>query len=86
MFDLDETLFDRSASLRAFVTRQFAGRPIGKFADLNALADRFLALDQRGRVSKQLVYRSILGEIGHPSEELAKELFKDYEANAWRSG
>jgi putative hydrolase of the HAD superfamily len=84
MFDLDETLFDRTSSLRTFAVQQLSGSQIGELSDPNALADRFLALDQRGRVAKDLVYRSLLAEIGHQNEELAEELFNDYEANAWR--
>lgn len=84
MFDLDETLFDRTSSLRTFAVQQFSGSRIYKFNDPNALADRFLALDQRGRVAKDLVYRSLLAEVGTLNEELAVNLFNDYEANAWR--
>lgn len=84
MFDLDETLFDRTSSLRTFVERQLSSIEIGEFPDLNALGTRFLELDRRGRVSKLEVYRKLLAEIGNCHENLADNLFADYETNAWR--
>lgn len=84
IFDLDETLFDRSSSLRAFVQRQFSDAEIGDFADLSAVAARFLELDRRGRVSKLEVYGPLLSEIGNRDESLIRQLFDDYEGNAWR--
>ena len=84
LFDLDETLFDRSSSLNAFVRHQFSNVEIGDFSSLSEVAARFLELDRRGRVSKLDVYGTLLGEIGNPDESLIKDLFDDYEANAWR--
>ena len=84
LFDLDETLFDRSSSLNAFVRHQFSNVDIGNFSSLREVAARFLELDRRGRVSKLDVYGTLLGEIGNPDESLIKDLFDDYEANAWR--
>jgi len=84
MFDLDETLFDRSSSLRIFIQQQFLRIAIGRFRNFNELADRFLQLDNRGRVSKRDVYRTIVDEIGSSNEHLAGDLFDDYEVNAWR--
>jgi len=84
MFDLDETLFDRSSSLRTFVERQFVSIGIGDFPSLSAVATRFLELDRRGRVSKLEVYDKLLSEIGSGDESLIGKLFDDYEANVWR--
>ncbi|MCL4831980.1 MAG: HAD family hydrolase [Caldilineaceae bacterium] len=63
IFDMDETLLDRQASLRAFAAAQYA-------AHQNALAsipaqdfvERFMALDDNGRLWKDGVYRCILDE------------------------
>lgn len=85
IFDLDETLFDRSASLKEFVSCQFSNLEIGNFSDLRAVTARFIELDRRGRVSKREVYGKLLDEIGNRNEALVSELFDDYEANAWRS-
>ena len=83
LFDLDETLFDRIASVRAFVLQQFAG-DVGRFDTVEALADRFTALDDRGNVHKTQVYRQIFEEMGHPAPEIWRGYFADFETNAWR--
>ncbi len=82
LFDLDETLFNRSASVRAFVTQQFSGRDLGRFVTLNAACDRFMVLDARGSVPKTVVYQTLTQEMGGGNDWQA--LFDDYEANAWR--
>ncbi|EEX16309.1 hydrolase [Citreicella sp. SE45] len=82
LFDLDETLFNRAASVRAFVEHQFSGRDLGPFATLEALCDRFVALDARGSVAKTIVYRTIMQEMGWDDD--GRVLFDEYEANAWR--
>lgn len=64
LFDLDETLFSRTASVRVFVEHQFSGKEIGNFTSLDALCDRFMMLDARGSVSKTIVYKSITQEMG----------------------
>jgi putative hydrolase of the HAD superfamily len=64
LFDLDETLFDRTTSLVAFLAYQN-----GRFADrlgevtFEVWRDRFLALDARGYVHKSLVYLALLAEF-----------------------
>ena len=80
LFDLDDTLLDRTSSLRSFLEAQYL-----RFSDRLGSAsskqwqDRFLELDQRGHVSKSLVYLQILKEFdGDPSA--AEWLFSDYDA------
>jgi putative hydrolase of the HAD superfamily len=64
LFDLDETLFDRTTSLVLFLAYQH-----GRFADrlgevtFEVWRDRFLALDARGYVHKSLVYLALLTEF-----------------------
>ena len=84
LFDLDETLFNRSASIRCFVEQQFSNRDLGNFADLQALCDRFMELDARGSIPKITVYRVITEEMGLRYDDNGHALFNDYEANAWR--
>lgn len=84
LFDLDETLFNRSASLRCFVEHQFSALELGHFKSLDDLCDRFIALDERGTVPKEQVYRVITHEMGDDRHLSWKEMFGDYEANAWR--
>ena len=80
LFDLDDTLLDRTSSLRSFLEAQYL-----RFSDRlgptssKQWQDRFLELDQRGHVSKSVVYPQILKEFdGDPSA--AESLFSDYDA------
>jgi len=82
LFDLDETLFNRSASVRSFVEQQFSNKDWGSFAGLEALCDRFMELDSRGSVPT--VYRVVTEEIGLPGNDNGLALFNDYATNAWR--
>ena len=84
LFDLYETLFDRTGSLRRFLAHQFANENTGVFPDVDAVATRFLALDERGLQPKQLVYRQLIAEMGAPDPARAERLFQAYEAHAWR--
>ncbi len=84
LFDLDETLLDRTASLKAFLADQFARHA----ADLGAVeADRwqrrFLELDQRGHMPKTLVYPQLLVEFGGRAAA-AKALLRDYREGCCR--
>lgn len=78
VFDLDETLLDRTTSLRAFLADQFEryAEKLGNVT-LAEWRDRFLTLDHRGHVHKTVVYPTILAEFG--GEAGAEEsLFADY--------
>lgn len=78
LFDLDETLLDRTSSLKAFLADQYARYHdcLGA-ATLDVWRDRFLALDDRGLRSKVLVYPRLLAEFGgNPNE--AGALIEDY--------
>ena len=78
LFDLDETLLNRTASVTAFLKNQHQ-----RFADdlgkvtVDAWSRRFLELDRRGHVSKAVVYPAILREFGG-NEARAAVLFDDY--------
>jgi putative hydrolase of the HAD superfamily len=78
LFDLDETLLDRTTSLHAFLGDQFE-RYAGSLGDvsLDKWRDRFLTLDQRGHTHKTLVYPAILREFGG-NVATQHELFADY--------
>jgi putative hydrolase of the HAD superfamily len=77
-FDLDETLLDRTSSLKAFLADQYARyRDCLGTTTLETWRDRFLALDDRGNRSKVLVYPRLLAEFGgNPNE--AGALIEDY--------
>jgi len=81
LFDLDETLLDRTGSLVAFLRDQH-----GRFSkQLGAVAfepwrDRFLALDARGMVAKSEVYPALLATFdGDPAA--AADLVADYQSH-----
>lgn len=84
LFDLDETLLDRSGSLVAFLTDQHArfGRRLGNVS-LERWRERFIALDDRGRVSKTDVYPAILEAFGGDAA-CASDLLADYQVNCSR--
>jgi putative hydrolase of the HAD superfamily len=84
LFDLDETLLDRTNALIAFLADQharFAGR-LGD-APFAVWRDRFLALDARGHVHKSAVYPAILAEFGGDAD-LGSALLADYLENCCR--
>lgn len=59
LFDLDDTLLDRTGSLRDFVLWQAKGMLRSDISDPNY----FVALDQHGMVWKDKVYDSIIKEF-----------------------
>ncbi|MCP4386129.1 MAG: hypothetical protein GY798_32770 [Hyphomicrobiales bacterium] len=84
LFDLDETLFDRTGSLRVFLADQHA-----RHGDLGSVGrddyvDRFIALDGRGLCAKSLVYPNLLSELGIDSAALPNVLPTEYERDFWR--
>lgn len=80
LFDLDETLLDRTASLRAFLADQF-DRHIDCLGSVSFedWRDRFLMLDQRGHTHKSVVYPAILKDFGGVADA-ASSLFADYQS------
>jgi len=84
LFDLDETLLDRTNSLIAFLAVQHArfGKRLGdvSFAEWH---DHFLLLDDRGRASKSNVYPAILTAFSGDAAA-APELLADYLVNCCR--
>ena len=81
LFDLDETLLDRTASVKAFLADQHA-----RFADRldgvspQTFCERFLTLDARGSAHKSVVYPALLAELGGTADSAA--LAHDYYANS----
>lgn len=84
LFDLDETLLDRSTSLLAFLEDQHARmHAVLGSTDLAAWQARFLALDARGSVHKSVVYPTLLAEFGGHADA-APALLADYLENCCR--
>ena len=63
LFDLDDTLLDRSGSLRDFATWQAEGMLSASVKNKQHFADRFITLDQNGMVWKDQVYKSLIDEF-----------------------
>lgn len=79
LFDLDETLFARTDSLRLFLAdqhrrffKQLGGVPFELWRD------RFLALDERGHTHKSVVYPALLAEFNAVADS-ADALLADYQ-------
>lgn len=64
LFDLDETILDRTGSLRDFVTWQATGMLRSSINDTSLFVERFIALDQKGMLWKDKVYESLINEFG----------------------
>ncbi|MGR4865755.1 HAD family hydrolase [Caulobacter sp. LARHSG274] len=81
LFDLDETLLDRTTSLRSFLRDQFFrfNEHLGR-ADYPIWEERFLKLDARGSQPKSKVYPVLLDEFGGKIAE-ANRLVADYAEN-----
>lgn len=78
LFDLDETLLDRSASLHSFVQWQARGMLRNSVVDANKFCDRFIQLDAHGSVWKDRVYQQLIEEF-RISDWTVKELLASYE-------
>ncbi|KCZ83548.1 putative Hydrolase (HAD superfamily) protein [Hyphomonas adhaerens MHS-3] len=78
LFDLDDTLLDRTGSLRSFLEDQY-GRFSARLgsASFQQWQERFLELDQRGYVPKSEVYPKILKAFGGDLS-IAELLLADY--------
>lgn len=76
LFDLDDTLVDRTGSIRAFLAGQHA-RYQAAMPDVSCevYGDRFLALDGGGTMEKRLLYETLIRElaIAVPAAELAAD-------------
>ncbi|KZL18699.1 Pyrimidine 5'-nucleotidase YjjG [Pseudovibrio axinellae] len=84
IFDLDETLLDRTSSLRDFFCAQAQRLELSYSCGVEQAQERFLELDQRGRVLKVDVYRQLLKELLPNSPFSENVLAEDCERNFWR--
>ena len=84
LFDLDETLFNRTASLRLFLSDQISRHAELRFVSSERWISNFLALDKRGRVPKDKVYKMLLKDSDAVDDKFATVLFHEYETMFWR--
>ena len=78
LFDLDGTLWDRTAAVRALATAQHEALPecLGHIP-LQQYVDRIVSLDDNGRTDKTILYRTIGVEFGL-SEAVVARLHADF--------
>ena len=62
LFDLDQTLLDRTASLKSFVDWQVKGMLRSQVSDRDLFIKRFIELDANGKVWKDRVYEILIDE------------------------
>jgi putative hydrolase of the HAD superfamily len=80
LFDLDGTLFDRDTSVRILIARQY-----DRFADAlahipkAAFITRFMDLDARGYVRKDVVYQHLITEY-HLQDSVLEDLYDHFYA------
>lgn len=77
-FDLDETLLDRTKSLREFTIWQARGMLRNSISDVEQYCQRFIELDKNGLVWKDAVYTQLIDEF-EISDWSASELLQSYE-------
>ena len=78
LFDLDETILDRSESLKNFASWQARGMLRSEVRDENLFTERFIELDANGKVWKDEVYKTLVSEFSI-SRWSVKELLTSYE-------
>ena len=78
LFDLDETLFDRTQTLKRFLATQFMRfEDVLGDVDCETWVERFVVMDARGATSKRALYPEILKLYdGHISK--SGDLIRDY--------
>ncbi|WP_421722868.1 HAD family hydrolase [Bauldia sp.] len=84
LFDLDETLFDRTGSLRDFLADQHRRHAPLHGAGPEDYVETFLKLDRRGKTAKSIVYPRLLEALGVAQPSLPSVLNDEYEQDFWR--
>jgi putative hydrolase of the HAD superfamily len=80
LFDLDETLLDRNATVEAYLRDQRRRYNLNHLA-FKTYCDRFIELDEHGYADKQEVFGKLIMEFGFPAS--VEELVADFRHNAW---
>jgi putative hydrolase of the HAD superfamily len=82
LFDLDDTLLDRTLSLAEFVKQQHQRFRLDHVA-YETYHRRFLELDERGYAEKPHVFQTLIAEFAVPAS--VEALLVDFEQGAWTS-
>lgn len=77
LFDLDQTLLDRSASLKHFLTWQVNALPLVVNSEKQSFIESFIELDANGTVWKDVVYRQLIQKF-KISEFTEQQLLTSY--------
>lgn len=78
LFDLDETILDRSSSLQNFVSWQAHGMLQSEITNKNLFTEKFIELDAYGTVWKDEVYKTLVDEFSITGWSI-NELVTSYE-------
>ena len=81
LFDLDETLLNRAASVKSYLQNQYSRYDLRNI-DYEVYEARFVELDERGYADKLKVFGSLISEFSLSCS--AEELLKDFRVHAWR--
>jgi putative hydrolase of the HAD superfamily len=81
LFDLDETLLDRTATVEAYLKDQCQRYNLNRLA-FKAYRDRFIELDEHGYADKHKVFRTLIMEFDLPAS--VEQLVADFRHNAWK--
>lgn len=81
LFDLDETLLDRKQSLISFLQSQYDRYPVLQAIERELFLQRFIQLDRRGQVWKDIVYRQLVREfeLNLSWEELLEDYIESFQ-------
>jgi putative hydrolase of the HAD superfamily len=82
LFDLDDTLLDRTRSLAEFVKEQHRRYKLDHVA-YETYHRRFLELDERGYSAKPQLFQTLITEFAVPAS--VEALLADFEQGAWNS-
>jgi putative hydrolase of the HAD superfamily len=82
LFDLDDTLLDRTASLICFIRDHFQRYGLDHLP-YDTYQARFLELDQRGYAPKPWMFQSLIDEFALPAA--VGTLLADFQDGAWHS-
>ncbi|MEP7189494.1 MAG: HAD-IIIA family hydrolase [Roseiflexaceae bacterium] len=82
LFDLDDTLLDRTTSLGEFVKEHYQRFKLDHVA-YETYHRRFMELDQRGYAAKPQVFQKLIDDFVVPAS--VEALLADFEQDAWNS-
>ena len=80
IFDLDETIHDRTATLRRFLVKQYRLFELSEHLSERSFIDRYMTYQQNGCVAAESVYERFSSELNYGGE-LRDSLISDYRSD-----